>query len=110
MGKSGDIDNRLKAVTEQISVAHAMILDGRSVDLSGFQDRVEAVCKEIEALPKAERSPFEMPVVSLIDGLNKLEAELTTQHANLSEGLKAVAGRHRASTAYGKATQTEDNR
>ncbi len=108
MSKSGDIGDQLKAVTDYISTAHAMAVAGRSVELSGFQERVEAVCKDIEKLPADKRSPFEMPVVSLIDELNKLEAEIKTQHANLREGLKAVSNRHRASSAYGRASQTED--
>jgi hypothetical protein len=109
MRKSGDIGQRLDEVTEHISAAHAMVLAGRSVELPGFQERVEAVCGDIEKLPAAKRSRFEMPMVSLIDELNKLEAELKTQHTNLSEGLKAVSSRHRASSAYGRAAQTEDD-
>lgn len=108
MSKSGDIGDRLKEVIDHINTAHAMAVAGRSVELPGFQERVEAVCKDIEKLPADQRTPYEMPVVSLIDELNKLEAELTTQHANLSKGLKAVSGRHRASSAYGRASQTEN--
>jgi len=108
MSESGDIGDRLTAVIDHISAAHAMAVAGRSVELPGFQERVEAVCKDIEKLPADERTPYEMPVVSLIDELNKLEAELKTQHANLSEGLKAVSSRHRASSAYGQAARTED--
>ncbi len=108
MGESGDIGQRLKEVIEHISAAHAMVLAGRSVELPGVQEWVEAVCKDIESLPTAKRSGFEMPMVSLIDELNKLEAELKTQHDNLEEGLKAVSSRHRASSAYGRAAQTED--
>ncbi len=108
MGKSSDIGQRLQEVTDNISKAHAMVLAGRSIELPELQERVEAVCKDIEKLPAAKRSAFEMPVVSLIDVLTKLETELTTQHANLREGLKAVSSRHRASSAYGRAAQTEE--
>ena len=110
MEKSGKISERLEQVIDQIRAAYAMVLEGRSVELSGFQERVEAVCGDIEKLPPDQRSPFEMPVVSLIDELNKLEAELKTQHANLSKGLKAISNRHNASSAYGRAAQTEDGR
>lgn len=110
MSNSSDIAERLKVVTEHVSAAHSMVLAGRSVELTGFQERVETICKDIEKLPATERSQFEMPVVSLIDELNKLESELKTQQANLSEGLKAVSSRHRASSAYGRASQTEDSR
>lgn len=108
MSKSGDIGNRLREVTDQVGAAHAMALAGRSIELPGFQERVEAVCKDIEKLPADRRAPFEMPVVALIDGLNKLEAELRDQHTSLSQGLKAVSNRHRASSAYGRASKTED--
>lgn len=109
MGKSGDIGERLRDVTDHISAAHAMVLAGQSVELPGLQKRVEAVCKDIEKLPAAKRKPYEMPVVSLIDELNKLEGELKTQHAILKEGMEAVSSRHRASSAYGRAAQTEDS-
>lgn len=110
MSKTGDIGDRLKAVTDHINAAHAMAVAGRSVELPGFQERVEAVCRDIENLPAKLRSPYEMPVVSLIDELTKLEVELKTQHANLSQGLKAVSNRHRASSAYGRASRTEDKK
>ncbi|MHA1538554.1 MAG: hypothetical protein ACTSUD_13455 [Alphaproteobacteria bacterium] len=110
MKKSAGIGERLEQVIDHIRAAHAMVLGGRSVELSGFQERVEAVCGDIEKLPQGKRSPYEMPVVSLIDELNKLETELKSQHANLSKGLKAISNRHNASSAYGRAAQTEDGR
>ena len=68
-----------------------MVNDGRMIDLSGLQDRVEAICGAIQALPAGEQSDFRDPIVALLSELDSLTETLTAQHERLSVGLKALS-------------------
>lgn len=105
-----EIKADLNATTAQIDAARRMVDDGQIIDLSGLQDRVEAICGAIQALPAGEQSGFREPIVALLSELDGLTATLNEQHERLSVGLKALSAQNRAQRAYGQAAKTESGK
>ena len=104
-----EIKADLNATTAQIDAARRMVAAGQIIDLSGLQERVEAICGAIQKLPDAERGGFRDPIVALLSELDGLTAILTEQHERLSVGLKALSAQSRAQKAYGTAAKTESD-
>lgn len=85
-----------------VSTAHAMITDGKTVDLSGLDGDIAALCAEVTALPREQRLSLKMPLLGLIDGLDRLVDSIRMQHEKLAAALTSTASRRSAVSAYGK--------
>ena len=75
---------------------------GMDIDLTGLDRSVEAMCAEIARLPEPERPALKEALIALLDEMNALVGALEAQQREISQGLKGIASRQRAVTAYGK--------
>jgi len=107
MNSSAEIRAALDATASQLDAARRMLGIGHPFDLSDLSGRVETICGAIECLPAQDRRSFEMPVVALIDELNKLAEALTRQRDGLAVGLKSISIGEQASKAYDQATKVQ---
>lgn len=92
----------LEITSERIAAARRLVDVGDSVDLSGLECSVDAICGAIRKLPAEDQPPLKLPIVGLVDELDKLSEDLRTQHSKLSKGLKALSSGEQAAKAYGQ--------
>lgn len=106
MSDSTAIKTEIAKTSELIDAFRLRTGEGNLIDLTGLDDRVMALCKNIEKLPAAERAPLKPVMLTLIDNLNSLVEAIREQHAAVRDDLKAVTSRERAVSAYGNASST----
>lgn len=80
---------------------------GAAVDLSGLDDRIAALCRSAEGLPRGPgRNRLLKDIRSLIASLEKLGAALAAQHDTLTAAAEGRSDPHsarqRAAAAYGR--------
>lgn len=102
MNEPIDIRRYLETTAERVSAARRLVAAEQSVDLSGLEQEVDGVCGAIRGLPAEIQVEFKMPLVKLVDELDKLSNDLRAQHAKLEKGLKAISTGGQASKAYRK--------
>jgi hypothetical protein len=107
MKTSAEIRSALDATTSELDATRRKLKVGHPFDISDLASRVETICGAIEGLPVAERRPFEQPIVSLIDELNKLTEALTRQRDGLAKGLQSISVGEQASKAYQQASKVQ---
>lgn len=90
----------LAEVTAAVELARQTAAEGGLVDLSGLDARVDALCRAVVALPRAEGRGFEAALLELIDTLTRLHETLTRQQP--AAGLDPAAGTtpREAASAY----------
>ena len=71
---------RLANLTAMITKTHEEIATGMMIDMSEIQDRVQALCEEIQANPPDDPASVEAAINQMIDHFNSLSKELTAQH------------------------------
>ena len=102
MNEATKIRRYLETTAERVSAARRLVAAEQSVDLSGLEQEVDGVCGAIRKLPAEVQADFKMPLVNLVDELDKLSNDLRNQHAKLEQGLKAITTGGQASKAYQK--------
>lgn len=106
MSAARKIQRYLETTAERVSAARRLVAAGQGVDLSGLEQEVDQVCGAIRDLPNETQTEFKLPLVTLVDELDKLSNDLTVQHARLEQGLRAISSGGQATKAYGKGAIT----
>lgn len=96
----GQVEEALQKAAAAIGAAQTLLDQGNVVDLEGLEAHVESACDAIPTLQPDERNRLKPALVALIDGLNGLSDELTSQHAEIAGTLKGMGDRQRAMSAY----------
>lgn len=94
------IEAALREAATAIDSARTLLDQGTVIDLNGLEAHVEQACGRIPALPAPDRERLKPILVALIDGLNKLSEQLSTQHQEISGTLQNIGTRTRAVSAY----------
>lgn len=87
---------------QAVATASALIAEGKAIDLTGLDDGVARICRDIATLPRPERQQFKPQVLALIDSLNQLVGLIGQQHGEVAAALNDAASRKTAVSAYGK--------
>ncbi|MDA1326101.1 MAG: hypothetical protein O3C34_15300 [Proteobacteria bacterium] len=106
MSALGDIQTQLEQTANVIEGFRCSVAEGSVVDLSGLDQSVEVMCTAINDLPAEQRVTVKATLIGLLDDLNTLVELLNMQQSEASEGLKGVASRQKAVSAYGKSINT----
>ena len=101
-----DIQTQLHQTSGVIEGFRGSLAEGSVIDLTGLDRSIEVMCNAISDLPADQRVTVKAGLVGLMDDLNSLVDMLTKQQVKASEGLKGVASRHQAVSAYGKGLNT----
>ena len=104
MNEPKNIRRYLETTAERVSAARRLVAAEQSVDLSGLEQEVDGVCGAIRDLPAEIQAGFKLPLVNLVDELDKLSNDLRLQHAKLEKGLRAISTGSQAAKAYQKGT------
>lgn len=99
--EGGQVEEALQKAAAAIGAARTLLDQGNVVDLEGLEAHVESACDAIPALESDEKDRLKPALVALIDGLNGLSEELTSQHAEIAGTLNGLSTRQRAMSAYG---------
>lgn len=94
------IEAALREAATAIDTARTLLDQGTIIDLNGLETHVEQACDGIPALPAPDRARLKPTLVALIDGLNQLSEQLSTQHKEVSGTLQDIGARTRAASAY----------
>ena len=94
------IESALREAATAIDSARMLLRQGTIIDLNGLEAHVEQACIGIPSLPAPDRERLKPTLISLIDGLNLLTEQLTTQHQEISGTLQNIGARTRAVSAY----------
>ncbi len=97
-----EIRRYLETTAQRVGAARRLVAAEQSVDLSGLEQEVDGVCCAIRVLPAEIQADFKLPLVNLVDELDKLSNDLRMQHAKLEKGLRAISTGGQAFKAYGK--------
>ena len=101
-----DIQAQLDHTSGIIDGFRRNITDGALIDLSGLDQGVEEMCGAINKLPADQRLSVKQALITILDALNGLVGSLEEQHQEASDGLKGIASRQQAVSAYGKSSNT----
>ena len=94
------VDDALREAAAAIGAARTLLDQGNVVDLKGLESHVERACGAIPTLDPSERERLKPALIALIDGLNGLGDQLSSQHEELSGTLKGMGTRRQAVSAY----------
>ena len=97
-----DIQTQLDQTSGIIDGFRRSIADGALVDLSGLDKGVEEMCGAIASLPADQRLSVKQALITILDSLNGLVEALEQQQQEASDGLKGIASRQQAVSAYGR--------
>lgn len=103
---SADIRTRLTEVSAVVCMARSLLADGKPVDLTSLETRVEGLCRSLVVLPRDDREEIKPNLVVLMDELGRLAETVRAQHAALAERLSTVVQGQRAAGAYGMPSRT----
>jgi hypothetical protein len=97
-----DVRESIDRAAAAIGTAQTLVAEGKTVDLSGLDEGIATLCADVAALPKDRRTTIKMPLLGLVDGLNRLVDGIRSQHERLSAALNGTTSRRNAVSAYAK--------
>lgn len=97
-----DIQAQLDQTSGIVDGFRRTIADGTLIDLTGLDQGVEEMCSAIAKLPADQRPSVKQALITILDALNGLVESLEEQQREASDGLKGIASRQQAVSAYGK--------
>jgi hypothetical protein len=89
-----------------VTAARGFVADGKVVDLVPLEQEIKRICDAITALPADQNAPLRPVMVSLIDDLDKLAAEIRDSHSELEGQLQSFSNHTTAVAAYAKGGNT----
>jgi len=101
-----DIQKQLDQTSGVIGGFRTSVAEGSVIDLTGLDRSIEVMCDAIKELPADQRVTVKATLIGLLDDLNALVDMLHIQQSKVSEGLKGVASRQQAVSAYGRSINT----
>ena len=72
MTAAGSIAEELDQLSDAVALAHAEVSAGRFVELSGFSQRVQDVCADLESQPREKAQALAPKLRDLRDALDRL--------------------------------------
>jgi hypothetical protein len=101
-----DIQMKLDQTSGVIEGFRCSVAEGSVIDLTGLDQSIDLMCNAINELPTDQRVTVKATLIGLLDDLNALVDMLAIQQNKVTDGLKGVASRQQAVSAYGKGTNT----
>ncbi len=79
-----DVMNEIRDLQEYFTTAHAQLLSGNVIDMSGVEERISRVCKAAQQATQDKQQAYLPELTVLIDLLNKYEKDLRAAQAALT--------------------------
>ncbi len=95
-----NLKRRLLAAANVVSEARLAVERGSFVDLSGLETEADAICRELQGIPRGEGGELKKALIALADDLDRLTQALTAAHKQLADEIGELANRRRAAKAY----------
>ncbi|MCB2055043.1 MAG: hypothetical protein KDE35_12485 [Geminicoccaceae bacterium] len=96
------IGTDLSAVTARLAEARNRVAAGRSIDLDGLLDAIDATMTRLSAQPAAARKALEPALLSLLHECDALIEDLGRAKAEIAGSLRDSSRVRRAADAYGR--------
>jgi len=94
----------LASISAFAATARKLLQEGKAVELTPLEERVDRFCRMMGAVPTAEREALRPVFLSLIDEIGRLERDLRAGHASTMQQINQLNQGRRAADAYGSAT------
>lgn len=101
-----DIDLEIDKVSSLISAARRHMAEDKMVNLSALEGKVQALCGSITSAPGEDAKRIIAAVKAVMDDLNQLAQELTTQQ-NKFKGRAGEGDPGQAAKAYSKTDEKD---
>ena len=79
-GSRLDVRDEARKVASLIDTARRLLAEGRMVELSALEGKVQTLCDAIRRAPPEDAEELKSPIRAILEGLDRLEAELTVQN------------------------------
>ena len=103
MTATEEIAQDLRVLEGMVARARGQIAEGGVLELQPLEERVQALCGRVSALPPAEGQRFKPALLALLDELTTFGGQIEAGLEALSRELGQTGRRRHAVTAYGKA-------
>lgn len=103
MAETAEIAAEIAALHDWITRAAEALAAEEEVDLSGLDARVGRLCARVDALPEADTAALRPRLTAMLAEMDRLQANLRTQHESLRGQLQDHGRRSAAARAYNRA-------
>lgn len=97
--ETSEVASEMGKVASVITTARRMLADGKMVDITSLEGKVEELCKTAKLLPPEERFQVAQAMAHLIQQLDDLATDLQEQYAAMTSQAKTETPA-RAAAAY----------
>ena len=98
------IRSELQTIASLVAASRTILADGRAVDLTGLDRRVDALCQSLQSLDAKDARTLKPGLIALIDDIEHLKRDLLAQHEALGVELQRLGVAHKATSAYGRSS------
>jgi len=78
--KEDDILLQAEKISSLITTASRLMADGKTVDLSNLEGKIQSLCENAEAAQLQQAGPVRAALSAIVENLNRLDAEMTSRH------------------------------
>ncbi len=103
-GRRPEVPPEADKLTSLVTTARRLLAEKKMVDLSALDGKVRALCDAIRRVPPEDTAAVKAALTDILEGLDRLEAELTVQNEDVN-AQTVNAARRQAMDVY---TKTED--
>lgn len=86
------VDQQIQKVSTLITTARRLLKQGKSVDLSALEEKIDSLCALILKEPIAERQNLREVTQEILADLDGLNIELDAQHNQVTQQLQRQQG------------------
>ncbi len=103
-GRRPEVLPEADKLTSLVTTARRLLAEKKMVDLSALDGKVRALCDAIRHVPPEDTAAVKAALTDIVEGLDRLEADLTAQNEDVN-AQTVNAARRQAMDVY---TKTED--
>ncbi len=103
-GRRPEVPPEADKLTSLVTTARRLLAEQKMVDLSALDGKVRALCDAIRHVPPEDPAAVKAALTDILEGLDRLEADLTAQNEDVN-AQTVNAARRQAMDVY---TKTED--
>ena len=95
-----DVADKIDDLTRWVERLEREVADGAMADLTGLDERVKQACNTVVAASPESREALQPRLVTLLEGIDRLQALMHDQFAGIQAELQAHGRRSQAARAY----------
>lgn len=100
--KPQDISTEMEQAKALLVASKAMLENGAEIDMTALEKKIQYICATVAALPAADRGAFKLPMLALLDDMDRFYQMMQKKHAELMEQLQKLTPQKHATQAYEK--------